>query len=158
MRTQATAWFTTKTNVDLEVRIKGLAHYLLAELPPPHLADLKGAIIQQRFSKHCASPEALFEAIPDLKPSVDKLFEPIEFGWVRPTERLTGHFKILNMDHLQQLPKFPRDQFYHFPEIVKHGVEGAVQQSRQEGGVLQSVAPAYIPHVANTCTLQDVWM
>jgi len=62
------------------------------------------------------------------------------------------------MDQLLKLPKFPWDQFYHFPEIAKHGVQGAVKLSRAEGGQLQSVAPAYIPRIPNTVTLQDVWL
>ena len=62
------------------------------------------------------------------------------------------------MDQLQALPLFPWDQFYHFPEIAKHGVQGAVQKSIEEGGALRGVAPAYIPHIANTCTLQDLWL
>ena len=68
-----------------------------------------------------------------------------------------GHYEILNMDHLLALPKFPWGQFYHLPEIAEHGVQGAVKASIAEGGQLQRVAPAYIPHVPNTVTLQDIW-
>ena len=150
--------YKTRYGVLIEWKLQGVAHYLLAELPPPHLWDVKGMIIEARFGENCGTPEELFKLIPTMAPASTNYFQPrTGLGW-KTGMTLEGHFEILNMDHLQMLPKFPWDQFYHFPEIVQHGVDGAVQRSREAGGVLQSVAPAYIPYVANTCTLQDVWM
>ena len=154
----------TRYGLLLEVRIKGQAHYLLADLPPQHMGDLKGAIIQERFSQHCTSPEALFEAIPDLKPSVDKLFEPIEYGWVKPGVPITGHFRILNMEHLLALPKFDWEVIYKTPEVVEHGgIREAVEHSRATGGDLQTIEPTFVPHVPGVVTLRrlddpDPWV
>ena len=37
-------------------------------------------------------------------------------------------------------------------EVAEHGVEGAVAVSRATGGVLEAIAPTYVPHIPNTIT------
>ena len=136
-----------------------MAYYLLAELPPQHMGDLKAAIQQMRYSEHCKTALDLYNAIPDLRPSSGKLFEPLDFGWCRRTHArvpLKGHFQILDMPHLLALPRFDWNVLYHTPEVLEHGVQGAVERSRAEGGELRTVDPTYVPHVPNTVTLRSI--
>ena len=102
----------------------------------------------------------LYNAIPDLKPTSRKLLEPIEFGWSRkpPYQQipLTGHFRIVDMPHLLALPKFDWEILYHAPEVLEHGVQGAIERSRETGGELQTVEPTFVPHVPNTVTLREI--
>ena len=142
----------------IEWKIDGMAHYLLADLPPDHLWDLKGMIIEARFGNTCGTDEELYALIPTLQPASTTYFRPREgLGW-NTGKQMKGHYDILNMDQLLQLPRFEWNEFYHLPAAAEHGVKGAVQQSRQEGGMLQHVAPTYIPHIPDTFTVGDVWM
>ena len=38
-----------------------MAHYLLGELPPPHIWDIKGMIIESRFTNKVQTAEELFD-------------------------------------------------------------------------------------------------
>ena len=138
-------------------QIGGVAYYLLAELPSQHMADFKCAIIESRFAEGCASPMDPYKRLPELKPSSVNLFEPLLSGWKHgPGVALVGHYEILSMEHLLALPKFQWNQVYHTPEVLEHGVQGAVERSIAEGGELQAVTPTYVPHVANTVTLRTI--
>ena len=115
-------------------------------------------IIQARFGENCGTAEELFQLIPAMKPAATSYFQPrVGRGW-KTGLPLDGHYQILNMDHLLQLPRFEWEPFYHLPDVAEHGVKGALQKSRQEGGRLQSVAPAYVPYIPNTFTVSDAWV
>ena len=104
----------TRFGLLIEMRIGGVAYYLLAELPSQHMADLKCAIIESRFAEGCASPMDLYKRLPELKPSSVNLFEPLLSGWKHgPGVAPVGHYEILNMEHLLALPKFQWNQVYH---------------------------------------------
>ena len=68
--------YFTKFGVLIEWKLQGVAHYLLGELPPDHLWDVKGMIIEARFGDNCGSPEELFKLIPDLVPASETYFRP----------------------------------------------------------------------------------
>ena len=128
---------------------------MLAELPSEHVWDIKGQIIEKNYTSRVSSARELYDLIPEMKPASEQFFRPCEGrGW-KTNETLEGHFKILNMDQLEALPKFPWDQFYHMPELAFHGARGAVERSKAAGGELREVAPAYVPNIPNTVTLQE---
>ena len=146
----------TKFGLLIEVRFEGMAYYLLSQLPPQHMGDLKAAIIQMRFSENCKTALDLYNCIPDLRPSSVKLFEPLDFGWAHVGVPLKGHYRILDMTHLLALPRVGWNVIYHTPEVLEHGVQGAVERSIAEGGELRNVDPTYVPHVPNTVTLRAI--
>ena len=150
------ARYMTKFGLLLEVRLQGMAYYLLAQLPPQHMGDLKNAIIQMRYSENCKTALDPYNCIPDLQPSSVKLSEPLDFGWAHKGVPLKGHFRILDMPHLLALPRFDWNVLYHTPKVLEHGVQGAVDRSIAEGGELRTVDPTYVPHVPNTVTLRSI--
>ena len=102
--------------------------------------------------------EELYALIPTLQPASNSYLRPREgLGW-KTGKPMKGHYEIVNTDHFRLLPRFDWNQFYHMPAVAEHGVRGAVQKSRQEGGPLQNVAPTYIPHIPNNFIVHDAWM
>ena len=106
--------------------------------------DFKGAIIQERFASNLESPEALFAAFPDLVPCSTNFFEPVTSSWATG-KSLECHYKITNMEHLRSLPLWKWDTIYQIPDIIEHGVEGAIQRSLETGGVLRGTESLLIP-------------
>ena len=60
------------------------------------------------------------------------------------------------MAHLSALPRWQWDQTYHAPEVLEHGVKGAVERSVAAGGDLQTITRAVAPHVPHSITLQTI--
>ena len=108
-----------------------------------------------RYAEGCETALDLFRKLPDLRPSSVNFFEPLLRGWKTGAD-LVGHYKILNMDHLLALPRWSWNQIYHTPEVLEHGVQGAVERSIAEGGELRTVDPTFVPHVPNTVTLRHI--
>ena len=136
--------------------MNGLGCYILAEFPPQQMGDLKSAIMQMRFAEGCDPPRDLFRKIPDLKPSSKNFFEPLLRGWAHPGADLVDHYKILNMDHLLALPRWSWYQIYQAPEILEHGVQGAIDHSISTDGDLRTIEPTLVPCIPNTITLQTI--
>ena len=67
--------YKTRYGVLIEWKLQGIAHYLLAELPPPHLLDVKGMIIEARFGENCGTAAELFELIPTMEPASTRYFK-----------------------------------------------------------------------------------
>ena len=106
--------------------------------------DLKGAIIQERFANNLESPEALFARFPDLVPCSTTLFQPVTLSWATGRS-LECHYKITNMEHLRSLPRWKWDTIYQIPDIIEHGVEGAIQHSFETGGEFRGTERFFIP-------------
>ena len=138
------AKYKTKFGLLMEIKHQGLGCYILADFPPQHMFDLKGAIIQQRFAEDLASPEKLYAILPDLKPASENFFKPILVGW-KDGKSLTGHYSITNMAHLESLPRWSWGTVYQAPDIIEHGVEGAIQHSLNTGGDLLGTERLLVP-------------
>ena len=121
------------------------------------MLDFKGAIIQQRFADDLENPEALFARFPDLQPSSTTFFQPVTLSW-NTGRSLVCHYSITNMEHLQALPRWKWETIYQAPDIIEHGVEGAIQQSvgteREILGVEPLTIPAGPPGFPEAVTLQ----
>ena len=75
-----------------------------------------------------ATPEKLYAILPDLKPASKNFFKAILVGW-KDGKSLVGHYSITNMAHLESLPRWSWGTVYQAPDIIEHGVQGAIQQS-----------------------------
>ena len=74
--------YFTKFGVLIEWKLQGVAHYLLGELPPDHIWDIKGMIVESRFTDQVKSAKELFDIIPDMVPVSEKYFRPrTGLGW-----------------------------------------------------------------------------
>ena len=111
------------------------------------MGDLKGAILQQRLGAGVETPEQLFSFLPDLRPSSTVFFKPVTKSW-KTGKTLQGHYTITNMDHLLSLPRWKWETIYQVPDILEHGVQGAIQQSLDAGGDLRGTEPLHIPGCA----------
>ena len=122
-----------------------------------HMFDLKGAIIQERLAEALATPEQLYAILPDLKPASVNFFTPIPVGY-KDGKPLVGHYAITNMAHLESLPTWNWGTVYQAPDILEHGVQGAIDQSgsteRQILGVETLNIPEGPPGLSEAVTLQ----
>ena len=108
------------------------------------MGDLKGAIIQQPLAANVETLEALFALFPDLRPSSTIFFQPVTLSW-QTGKSLEGHYAITNMEHLLALPRWKWETIYQAPDILEHGVQGAIQQSLNTEGDLRGTEPLLIP-------------
>ena len=60
------------------------------------------------------------------------------------------------MDHLLALPRGSWYRIYQIPEILEHGVQGAIDHSISTGGDLRIIEPTLVPCLPNTITLQTL--
>ena len=60
------------------------------------------------------------------------------------------------MEHLLALPKWSWYTIYQAPDILEHGVQGAIDRSLAAGGDVRGVAPTIVPHLPNPVTLQPL--
>ena len=65
--------YKTKFGLLIEVISTGVACYVLADLPPQHMGDLKAAIVQQIMGNGVQTAEELFARLPDVKPASKRL-------------------------------------------------------------------------------------
>ena len=107
-----TAWGTL-----VEIFRDGVACYCLANLPSPHMQDVKGLLIEQRF-KHVKNAADLYEAIPRIEPLAADAFKPIDG---RP-----GMWKLLAMKELEDRPRFDWNQLYNLPKTQEPITDSAV--------------------------------
>ena len=67
--------YKTRFGVLTECIMKGIAQYCYAELPPLHMYDAKGMMVE-RTHPGIQTPENLYEAVPSLNPAADYLLVP----------------------------------------------------------------------------------
>ena len=108
------------------------------------MGDLKGAIIQQRPAANVETSEELFALLPDLRPSSTVFFKSVTKSW-QTGKNLEGHYTITNMDHLLSLPKWSWGTIYQAPDIIEHGVKGAIERSTKTEREIVGVEPLNIP-------------
>ena len=119
------------------------------------MGDFKSAIMQCALQKAARTP-GTFRKLPDLRPSSVNFFEPLRRGWAHKDKDLIHHYKVLNMDHLLAPPHWSWCWVYQTPEVLEHGVQGAIDRSVSAGGDLGGIDPTLVPHLPNTITLQTL--
>ena len=72
------------------------------------------------------------------------------------------HYSITNMEHLQAPPRWKWETIYQAPDILEHGVQGAIDQSANTERQILGVEPLYVPEgppgLSEAVTLQaPVW-
>ena len=108
------ARYKTRYGCLIEIVRAGVAMYCQAELPPPDLYDAKGMIIQERF-KGVKDPEALLNAIPEVRPVAASCFQQVG----------EGIYKIMDADAIAALERFQWDQLYNLAGVAKKAKKGS---------------------------------
>ena len=135
--------YKTRFGVLIEFKGKGIAHYCYAELPPLHMYDAKGMMVE-RMHPGIQTPENLYEAVPSLKPAAENLLVPTQHE---------GHYKIVGNDELKGCVKLSWDHLDHLPKVKDHGsAKAAVAHSRANAGVPTDVShPTEEPRLPMEC-------
>ena len=111
----------------IEIVRADVASYCLAELPPQHLQDAKGMIIEEKYLKVKSAAE-LYDAIHICTPMAKTCFQQLTIAGV-PVE---GHWKVLDAELLHALPKFEWAQLYNLPSVAEAAAASAEAQGKKK--------------------------
>ena len=101
--------YLTKYGVLIEIGRGNMALYCQGEIPPQCLYDARGMLLAMKYSM-CKTPEALLDALPQIKP----------LGRGQFLTDVGGGVYSFNKESFRGLPKFEWNQLYNLPEVEEN--------------------------------------
>ena len=132
------ARYKSTWGVLIEIVREDVASYCLAEIPPQHLQDAKGMIIEQKYLK-VKNAKELYDAIHICTPIAKSCFQQLMGIDGQPVE---GHWKVLDAELLHALPKFEWAQLYNLPSVAEAAAATAEAQGKKKKKSYQYPPPA----------------